>query len=548
MNIPSNDNQQQSELSKLKKRVKDLEISENALIRENNYLRELYDRSPLGYQSLDENGCLIETNQAWLDILGYNKHEIIGRNFGDFLVADYRDTFLENFPKLKAIGEILGVEFEMRKKDGSTLHVRLDGRVGKNDQGDFQQTYCIIQDITLQKKAEEERKKLQAQLLHSQKLDSIGRLAGGISHDFNNILSSVIGYAEIALDDELSEESPARDSLQAILQAGFRAKDLVKQILAFSRQSKHVKKVISLAPIVSEAIRLLRASLPANIEIHHTISTENTQILGDPTQIHQVIVNLGTNAGYAMRCTGGALDVDISSVEFAPEDSNRPLDLKHGAYIEITVTDAGPGINASILDIIFDPFFSTKPREEGTGLGLSVVHGIVKDHDGAITVNSEINKGTVFRIYLPQLLHHEENEEGKSSTSLQPPRGNERILLVDDDLHIGAMTQKRLERLGYIVTLVTNSPKALELFFQDPNVFDLVITDQTMPKLTGDQMAHRILAHRPDIPIILCTGYSHQVNMAQAIEMGFSDFLMKPISHLDLAMAIRQVLAIKANK
>lgn len=545
MAIPLKDTEHLLELTALKKRVAELETSGNSLLCENKYLRELYERSPLGYQSLDENGCLIEINQAWLETLGYDKQEVIGKNFGDFLVAEWKDQFIENFPKLKAIGEILGFEFEMCKKDGSNLIVRLDGRVGKNDQGGFQQTYCIIQDITKRKKAEEERKNLQAQLLHSQKIDSVGRLAGGIAHDFNNILSSVIGYAEMALDDELPEDSPGRDSVQAILQAGMRAKDLVKQILAFSRQTKLEKRAICLGPIVTEAMNLLRASLPVSIEIKLNISSENTQIFGEPTQIHQVMMNLGTNAGSAMLETGGILDVVVSSIEFASEDLNRPFDLISGAYVEITVTDTGSGISSSIVEKIFDPFFSTKPKEEGTGLGLSVIHGIVKDHDGAIIVNSEMDKGTVFKVYFPQFTDSEERETSKSQSVSQLPRGNERVLLVDDEPTVGGITKKRLERLGYTVTMATSSQKALQIFTQDPDIFDLVLTDQTMPEFTGDQLAQRILSLRPGIPLILCTGFSHRINREQAKEMGFSDFLMKPIAHLDLAKAIRRVLAIK---
>lgn len=388
-------------------------------------------------------------------------------------------------------------------------------------------------------------KKLEASIQQSQKLESVGTLAGGIAHDFNNILSSVIGYTEIVLDDELPKDSPARDSLQNVLQAGLRAKDLVKQILTFSREAKCEKSIFSLGPIVTEVMKLLKALLPANIQIRQSIIAENIQIFGDPSQIHQVIMNLGTNAGYAMRNTGGTLDVAVSSIEFAFEDLNRPFDVKPGAYIEFTVNDTGQGIDSSVINKIFDPFFSTKPKEEGTGLGLSVVHGIVKDHDGAIIVNSEMNKGTIFKVYFPQLTNLEESGNSELSSFSQMPCGNERILMVDDEPDVGNMTKKKLERLGYRVTLITSSPKALEFFTHDPNAFDLVITDMTMPELTGDRLAHKILSLKPDIPIILCTGYSHIINREQAIAEGISDFLMKPIAHMDLAKTIRRILITK---
>ncbi|WP_163339425.1 ATP-binding protein [Desulfopila sp. IMCC35008] len=543
MTISINDTQQQSDLTQLKKRVAELESREKSLLRENKYLRELYNRSPLGYQSLDAFGCLIEINQAWLEILGYEKQEVLGKNFGDLLAGKWRDQFKENFPKLKAVGEILGFEFEMRKKDGSHLAVRLDGRVGKNDQGGFQQTYCIIQDITYQRKAEKEREKLQAQLVHAQKMESIGRLASGIAHDFNNILSSVVGYAEIILDDELPDDSPARESLQEILAAGLRAKELVKQILAVNRHSQLKKRPMSLGPVVEEAINLLQASLPSNIKIRKHFFTENTRIYGDPTQIHQVVTNLGVNAGHAMRDTGGTLDVVITSVEFGPEDQERPFELKHGPYVEITVTDTGLGINPLILDKIFDPFFSTKPKEEGSGLGLSMVHGIVKNHNGAIIVDSEINKGTTFKVCFPQLTDFGDGEEVIAGPASQMPGGDERVLVVDDEPVVGAVTKKRLEKLGYTVTLITNSRDALDILVQDPYYFQLVIADQTMPELRADQLARRILSIRPDTPIILCTGYSHLINREQAKELGISDFLSKPFTQMDLARTIRKVLA-----
>lgn len=543
MAIPSEVTLQPSTVTELENRVAELEKRENILLRENKYLHELFDRSPLGYQSLDENGCLIETNQAWLDILGYDKQEVIGRNFRNFLISESNNQFRDNFPKLKAVGEISGFEFEMRKKDGSHLLVRLDGRVGKNNQGEFQQTYCIIQDITLQKKADEEREILQAQLLHVQKTQSLGLLAGGIAHDFNNILSSVIGYTEIVLDDELPEDSPARDSIEQVLVAGLRAKDLVEQILTYSRHGKSEKRPISLMAIVTKAIKLLQASLPTNIDIQENIVTDKVHIFGDPGQVHQVIMNLGTNAGFAMRATGGMLEVTVSSVEFTPADTNKPFDLKHGSFIEITVTDTGPGINPAVLDKIFDPFFSTKSKTDGTGLGLSVVYGIVKNHNGSIIVNSEMKKGTVFKVYLPQLSNQDANKNSEPNPSSQLLRGNERILLVDDEGAVVDMMRKRLERLGYKVTMTTSSQKALEIFTQNPQDFDLVITDQTMPVLTGDNLTHKILSLRPDIPVILCTGYSHVINRTQAKEMGLSAFLMKPIVQVDLAKAIRKALS-----
>jgi nitrogen-specific signal transduction histidine kinase/ActR/RegA family two-component response regulator len=400
------------------------------------------------------------------------------------------------------------------------------------EEGGTRYAHGVFTDIT-------ERKRLESQLRQTQKMEAMGTLAGGIAHDFNNILSSVIGYTEIALDDDLSPDAPARSSLENVLKAGCRAKDLVKQILAFSRQTQYEKKPISLNPIVKEVLKLMRASLPSNIEIRQDILAETFKVLGDPTQILQVLMNLCTNAGYAMRERGGILEVALATIEYNQADPQRPAEMKPGTYAKLSVMDTGPGMASAVVDQIFNPFFSTKPKGEGTGLGLAVVHGIVAEHGGAIKVDSQPGRGTTFRVYLP-LLADSKGTDVAADEAL--PRGYERILVVDDEEVIAQLTQKTLDRLGYTVTAVSNSRKALDLFSDDPSNYDLVITDQTMPGMTGDQLALKILSLRADIPIILCTGFSHVIDEAQAKAMRIREFIMKPIVGRDLAITVRRVL------
>ncbi len=397
----------------------------------------------------------------------------------------------------------------------------------------------VATDVTPLKEMETERQEYRRRIQQMQKLEAIGTLAGGIAHDFNNILSAVIGYSEIALDDEMPADTPARESLENVLKAAFRAKELVKQILAFSRQTHYEKRTITIGPMVKETIKLLRASLPATIDIRLDNRAGMSSIMGDPTQINQVLMNLCTNAAYAMRDSGGILHLTLSATRVGPNEPDEPGDVGPGSYVKLTVADNGPGMAPSIVEQIFDPFFTTKPKEEGTGLGLSVVHGIVGDHEGHITVDSQPGRGTVFSVYFPQVEGH---VDGVISDARPLSSGNERILLVEDEVDIASATATILDRAGYKVTTMTSSRQAMAVFEAHPEAFDLVITDQTMPEMTGDQLALKILGLRADIPIIMCTGYSHTIDDTGARELGIREFIMKPIVSRDLAAAIRRVL------
>ncbi len=383
-----------------------------------------------------------------------------------------------------------------------------------------------------------ELKKLETELRQSHKMEAIGTLAGGIAHDFNNILSAVIGYTEMALDDHLPPESKARDNLENVLKAGSRARELVKQILAFSRQTQYEKQPIALTPVIKECLKLLQASLPANIEIRNTFAAKDLRITGDPTHIHQVMMNLCTNAAYAMRNSGGILAVHLETVEIGPEQAEASQ-IKPGPYIELTVSDNGPGMPQSVLTQVFDPFFTTKPKEEGTGLGLSVVHGIVTDHQGMIDVDSRPGRGTTFHVYLPQLT---DAKEDTYESDAPLPMGSERILVIDDEPAVVATHKAFLEKLGYSVTTMTDSQKAIAYFAGDPMAVDLIVTDQTMPKLTGDKLALKALKIRPKMPVVLCTGFSHAIDEPQAKSLGIREFLYKPVLRKDLAHAVRRAL------
>jgi signal transduction histidine kinase/CheY-like chemotaxis protein len=385
-----------------------------------------------------------------------------------------------------------------------------------------------------------EARQMQTKLASSEKFQALGQMASGVAHDFNNILSGIMGYAEMALYD-ISENSPARKSIEQVLKASNRAEDLVKQILAFSRQSEsdQERRPIQIHHIVQEALKLTRASLPTTIDIHQDISTHGTTVLADPTQIHQIMMNFCTNAHHAMREKGGILEVSLVPVELDSIEVGDYPDLKPGSYLKLSIGDTGDGMDANTMQRIFDPYFTTKEKGVGIGMGLSVVHGIVKRHNGAIKVFSRLGEGSTFQVLLPRI----EKEIEYEAEALEPlSLGKERILFVDDEKALIDLGKQMLERLGYKVVSRTSSVEALEAFRSDPEKFDLVITDMTMPNMTGDKLAEEIMAIRPDTPIILCTGFSQLITEGQAKKMGIREFVMKPLVMSDLAKTIRKVL------
>ncbi|HVN22378.1 MAG TPA: PAS domain S-box protein [Syntrophorhabdales bacterium] len=384
-----------------------------------------------------------------------------------------------------------------------------------------------------------ERAKVEEQLWQAQKMEAIGTLAGGIAHDFNNVLAAIIGFTELAKDN-IPADADAQHHLNRIFQSGLRGRDLVKQILAFSRKAKGERKELSFTPLINETHALLRSSLPSTIQMPLLISTNDDHVFADATQLQQVLMNLATNAADAMREEGGQLTIALSSVVF-PEGSVLPdPDMSPGTYLKLTVKDTGMGMTEDVRQRIFEPFFTTKELGKGTGMGLAVVYGVIKSHNGAVTVQSEVGQGSTFDVFLPHVQKPEATREETRAFAL--PRGTERILFVDDEELLMEMGQSMLEHLGYQVTVAANGAEAWNLFLEDPSRFDLVITDQTMPDVTGLTLARKMLRVRKELPIILCTGYSEMVSPEKAKDVGICAFVMKPVVRKDLAETVRRVL------
>jgi len=407
----------------------------------------------------------------------------------------------------------------------------------RNEIGNLARSFKAMADNL--SKREREKQQLEMQLRQTQKMEAIGTLAGGIAHDFNNILGVISGYAELATMDA-AEGSRIQKCLKEIFNAGQRARELVQQILTFSRQRVNEPKPLQIGYAVREVMKMLRATLPSTIEVKYTIPKKLSAVVADPTQIHQVVMNLCTNAGHAMRETGGTLEVSLEEMVVDDAMAIRIPDLIPGRYQKLKVRDTGHGMPPQVVERIFDPFFSTKEPGEGTGLGLSVVHGIVMKHGGGIDVISKPGEGTTFEVYFPSLGEVGEREVD-DVTPL--PTGAERILLVDDEASMVEMGRQMLESLGYRVTIQTSSVEALADFKARPELFDLVFTDMTMPRMTGADLSREVLKLRPDIPIILCTGYSERIREESAKAMGIREFVLKPMALRDVAHVVRRALA-----
>ncbi|MFH1628711.1 MAG: PAS domain S-box protein [Pseudomonadota bacterium] len=512
----------------------------------------LFEFAPDAYYLTDMNGNFIDGNKSAERLVGYDREELIGRNFFEvgILAQDQTPKAAELFAK-NGQGEARGPdELILNRKDGGQVHVEITTLPIRIKDQDV--VLGLARDVTERKKAQEEKKRLEDQLQQAQKMEALGTLAGGIAHDFNNILGIANIYAEMGLLD-LSRDDPLRQNLERIVKAVRRAKDLVKQILTFSREKEQTKMVVDVVPLIKEGVKLLRPSLPSTIQIQQSITIRTGLIEADPTQIHQVLMNLCTNAAQAMQeegreGQGGVLTISLDDA--VVDENTRVTTLRHnlspGPHLKLTVSDTGVGIDRDALERIFEPYFTTKHPGEGTGLGLSVVHGIVQNHGAAIDVRSEPGKGTTFEVFFPKTAREIQEwlpSESSPVTLESYPARTERILFVDDEGELVQGISETLAGLGYNVVSKTDSLEALDTFAAQPEDFDLVITDQTMPKMTGAKLANEILSIRADIPIILCTGHSKAITEAQARAMGIRAFLMKPISIGNLTKTIRRVLA-----
>ena len=472
-------------------------------------------------------------NPAFERTSGFRRTEILGQPVCSLESDKHDKPFYDNIREALSRGEVWSGRVINKRRDGTFYQAEATVSPVRDQSGAVINYVAIHRDIT-------HEVMIETQLRHAQKTEAIGTLAGGIAHDFNNILAAIIGFTEMALS-KVPEESPVRDDLEHIFSAGARATDLVRQILTFSRPTELERKPMLVAPMVKEALKLLRSSLPTTIDIHQDLSIppEGGMVLGDPSQVHQVLMNLCTNAAHAMRAEGGILGVGVSEVEVDSSFVSMYPGMRVGPCVCLTVSDTGHGMDATVMERIFEPYFSTKAAGEGTGLGLAVVQGIVRSCGGAITVSSEPGQGTTFRVYLPRI-------EGEIAPEPQPvevlPTGVERILFVDDEAALVDLGTRMLKSLGYDVVAKTNSLEALETFCAQPDAFDLVITDMTMPPPTGIELAKELLSIRRNIPIILCTGFSDLINAKQAKEAGVREFVMKPYVLRNIATTIRQVL------
>jgi signal transduction histidine kinase/ActR/RegA family two-component response regulator len=477
-----------------------------------------------------------DVNKATLGLYEAQSKAELLRNLRNILPDTDQDVLKRELVAMADAGRF-EVECLNRTLKGNTRHLLIKSSIPPGYEKSWEKVFVSVYDLTERMRAEQERERLEIQLRQAQRMEAIGTLAGGIAHDFNNILSAVIGFSEMALE-ETEADGSAHRNIEQVLQAGLRAKHLVQQILAFSRQSEHELKPIQLKKIVTEACELLRASLPTTITIKNDLQSDAC-ILGDATQMHQVLMNLCTNAGHAMREKGGVLEIVLDT---APLDSRLQIlhpELTAEAYLRMVVRDSGHGIAHEIRERIFDPFFTTKTPSEGTGMGLSVAHGIVKSHRGAITVDSTLGQGTAFTIWLPQI-PPTEDRESTVAAALKP--GSERVLFIDDETMLVDLSSQLLRRLGYRVTACTSSVEGLRRFREAPDDFDLIITDMTMPQMTGKELAIEMLRLRPQMPIIMCTGFSEIISEETAKRIGIRAFIMKPIVMGDLADTIRAVL------
>lgn len=491
--------------------------------------REFFEEDLSGSYISTPEGQLIACNKKYLKIFGFkNTQEAFKMPITKiFETSEEGTVFLQTIIREK---KIINRESQFQKLDGTHLNLVGNASGVFNKNGELENIRGFILDVT-------EQRRLESQIIQSQKMETIGTLAGGIAHDFNNILFPIVGHSEMLLDD-VADDSPLKEGLNEIYTSALRAKELVNQILTFSRREKNELKLFKIQPILKEALKLIRATIPTTIEIVQEIQPDCGVINADPTQIHQVIMNLTTNAFHALEKTGGTLSVTLKEIELNDSELINP-DMAPGFFACLTVEDDGIGMAKSVLDKIFDPFYTTKENGKGTGIGLSMVHGIIKNLNGGIQVISQPNQGTKFCVYIPvqRKTWVEEKQEKNSILG-----GTEHILLIDDEKSIVKMVSQMLERFGYTITTHTSSVEALEIFRNNHALFDLVITDLAMPKLSGTGLAKELVAIRPDIPILLCTGFSDSVSREEAFSMGIIDLLMKPIVMDDMAQKIRDIL------
>lgn len=503
-------------------------------------IRLIMDSTAEGIFGLDLEGRCIFCNRACINLLGYSDHnEMLGKKIHDMLHHTKADGSNNPFDECHIFNTTryhrevhIDTEVFWTKNNKSIQVEYWSYPIFKHDE--IKGAVVTFIDISQRISAQNERKQLLTQLQQAQKMEAIGTLAGGIAHDFNNILFIILGNIELLLSD-IPNDSPLRESLETSLKSALKAKDLIKQILTFSRKERHGIKAVDISRAVKESLKLLNSTIPSHIEIHHSIEKKCGYVHAEPTHIHQIVMNLCSNAYHAMEISGGSLTISLGNADvkaMAPELDAAPK----GRYVCLSIADTGIGIENTLLKKIFDPYYTTKGVGKGTGLGLSVVHGIVNSYNGYIHTSSQPGKGTEFKIYLPCSDKPLNPVDAKAKKIMQ--KGDEHILVVDDEISILSIMEKMLHRLGYTVTCSVSAKAALEIFSNSPERFDLVITDLSMPKLKGDLMAEELLKIKPALPIILCTGFGDSISLEHAKKIGIKHFLLKPISLNELSETV----------
>ncbi len=514
-----------------------------ALVENDLKLRSLFNQSFQHTGILSPSGILEEINQSALEFSGCTADEVRYKHFWQAPWWRHDPGVQQQLKQaIKSAIEVDFVRYETTciSKQDEIRNIDISIKPVFNPSGEVAFIMTESRDITEYKQAAWERKKLAVQLEKSQKMEAIGTLAGGIAHDFNNILSGILGYAQLA---ELNLGSPvkARGHLAQIIKGAQRAAELTQQILTFSRRTEFEKQSLSLYLVIKEALKLLRSSIPSTIDIIE-VMTSKARVLADPTQMHQVIMNLCTNAYHSMGVMGGVLTVRLTEKLISGGRDVFDQDVKEGLYLELEVTDTGHGMDDEILKKAFDPYFTTKDIGKGTGFGLALVHAIVEEHDGHIKVQSRVGRGSSFYIYLPVAADHHATHKADTKNEKIYKGGSERIMVVDDEEDIRMILQEFLTISGYKVSIFENGARAFKAFQKNPDQFDLVVTDMTMPQMTGGELAKKMLSIRQNLPVILCTGFSETLSEAQALEIGICKFLAKPFSNQDLALEIREIL------
>jgi len=517
---------------KLKAEIAEHMLTEKALKESEENYREIFNATNEAIFIHDSaTGVILDVNQTMLDMYGYTYDEALNLAITDLSSNE------PPYTQEEAIGFVKGAvahgpqlfDWRARRKNGELFWVEV--ALKSTEIGGFGRVLAVVRDIS-------DRKEIEGELRQAQKIEAIGTLAGGVAHDFNNILTAIFGNTELAL--MMAENDPRMSELlEGVLTAGKRARNLVTQILTFGRRTEQEKQALQFSIVIKEALKLLRSTIPTTIEIKESIQSHE-KALADPTQIHQIVMNLCTNAYHSMRETGGVLAVSLKEVDLTKNDYPS-AEIEPGRYLRLEVSDTGQGMDALTKEKIFEPYFTTREAGGGTGLGLAVVHGIVKGHNGHISVYSEPGQGSTFHVYLP-ITKMESAKSAERTVEGRPQGGTERIIVIDDEEVIVKYIRTALAKYGYRITAYTNGLQALQDFAKRPGDFDLVITDMTMPYMTGRELAQKLLELKPDLPIILCTGYSELINKEKAKAMGIADYLQKPVPTNSLLKTIRNVL------